>query len=271
MTPARAVAFGVLILASLPPLTSAQVVRPEGSDPESAAGSLSVKTDKSIADSDYVKALILRISDRWLQQMKGTTDNPIVQFVLTRDGRLTNVHIERSSGVYSVDQAAVKAVERVSPFEPFPANITRPSVVVHLTFTPRRFITAEESGQIEYLNTLGLRQVAGDRERRDPQAAIRSFEQAAEMGDARAMANLGFLYEMGLGVTKDEKLAARWYLRAAELDSEVAALNLARMYESGFGVPRDPAEALRWYRGLTSSSKVQIVREAREGVDRLSR
>jgi TPR repeat protein len=91
------------------------------------------------------------------------------------------------------------------------------------------------------------------------------------MGDASAMSNLAFMYENGESVRQDEKTAAKWYTRAAELGSEVASLNLARLYESGRGVRQDAAVALRWYRSVIGSTKPLLAREARSGVDRLSR
>ena len=240
-------------------------------DPQNVIRPLSLSTDQNVSASGYIASLLVNIGARWNSPMQGATAHPVVRFVLSREGRITNVQLERSSGVYSIDEEALHAVERASPFLPFPPYIADPSIVGHLTFTPRRASSAAEGSAAAYLNARGSQLLAGNPDHRDPLAAVHSFEQAAEMGDARAMANLGFLYETGQGVPVDEKLAARWYVRAAELGSEIAGLHAARMYESGRGVSQDKAQALRWYRELSSSSKTDIAREARDAVDRLSR
>ncbi|HEX7252443.1 MAG TPA: TonB family protein [Thermoanaerobaculia bacterium] len=244
----------------------------QAADSREDSSAADAQTDDDLANSAYVQALVNDLSRRWLSAMPGATANPTVRFVLMRDGSVTDVKVLRSSGVYSTDQAALKMVQSLSPYRPFPPDITKPSLRIRLTLTPRHFLTAEAQGRVEYLNALGLRQLTGVGEHRDPQAAVRSFEEAAAMGDLRAMANLGFLYETGQGgMQSDEKLAAVWYLRAAEAGSAAAALNLARMYEAGRGVSQNTAEALRWYRSVARSSKANLSREAHEAMDRISR
>jgi TonB family protein len=78
-----------------------------------------------------------------------------------RDGRLTNVQLERSSGVFAIDQLAMKAVQNSSPVEPFPQTITIPRLTMHLTFTPRRFSSAYTDAKIQNLNAEGVNRLTG--------------------------------------------------------------------------------------------------------------
>lgn len=227
--------------------------------------------DEDVTASEYLQDVLETIGRRWMSPMAETKINPIVSFIVGRDGGLTNVQLERSSGVYSIDQLALKAVLASSPVRPFPPTISVPRLTIHLTFTPRRLSTAYSDWKIQKLNAEGVRLLSGENGSSNPSAAAGAFQEAAGMGDASAMANLAFMYETGEGVRQDEREAAHWYLLAAELGNEIARFNIARFYESGRGVPRDPAAALRWYRSLTRSGKPVLAREARLAVERLSR
>jgi TonB family protein len=261
--------LGALI--ALAPFSDAQERRVSAGDFFDAAKPLHLQTDEDVAASEYLRRLLDDVGHRWISAMTGAGTNPIVRFVVGRDGRLSNVQLERSSGVFAIDQLAMKAVINSSPVERFPPSITIPQLTVHLTFTPRRFSTAYADAKIQTLNAVGLNHLTGTGGPKDPLRALKAFREAAEMGDTSAMNNLAFMYESGEGVRQDERAAAEWYTRAAELGSEIASLNLARFYESGRGVQQDTAAALRWYRSITGSTKPLLAREARSAVDRLSR
>src|SRR5690606_25784498 len=49
----------------------------------------------------------------------------LVAFSVGLNGRVRSARVARSSGVDSVDQAALQAVRRASPFPPIPANAGR--------------------------------------------------------------------------------------------------------------------------------------------------
>lgn len=48
-----------------------------------------------------------------------------VRFLLLRDGRLTAIEIDRSSGSRHLDRAAIETVRRASPFRPLPDTLAR--------------------------------------------------------------------------------------------------------------------------------------------------
>jgi protein TonB len=51
--------------------------------------------------------------------------NPVVEVIITANGRLKSALIQQSSGDAAVDQAALNILKRAAPFEPFPANLKR--------------------------------------------------------------------------------------------------------------------------------------------------
>ena len=48
----------------------------------------------------------------------------LTRVTISRDGRLLNVAIERSSGLPSLDNGVMETIRRASPYPPLPAAIT---------------------------------------------------------------------------------------------------------------------------------------------------
>ena len=74
----------------------------------------------------YVRVVQQKVSENWL---KYEVDPRITEarrvyltFDITRDGQPTNVQIEQSSGVPSLDQSAVRALQRIDTFGPLPSD-----------------------------------------------------------------------------------------------------------------------------------------------------
>ena len=59
-------------------------------------------------------------------------------FDITRDGRPTNVQVEQSSGVPSLDISAVRAVQRIDTFGPLPPDYSGSKVSVEFWFDYKR-------------------------------------------------------------------------------------------------------------------------------------
>jgi periplasmic protein TonB len=86
----------------------------------------------------YVQAVQRRVSSNWLQ----STVDPSVQFApravvtfqILRDGTITNIQVERSSGNQSVDTSAVRAVTYSSPVQPLPGGYNGKLVNVEFWF-----------------------------------------------------------------------------------------------------------------------------------------
>ncbi len=78
-----------------------------------------------------------RILRNWesRQQSLGTTG---VVFVVQRDGTLTDVAVEKSSGNSQLDYLATRALLLTRQLPPLPAGYPNPSLRVHLTFEYQR-------------------------------------------------------------------------------------------------------------------------------------
>jgi periplasmic protein TonB len=86
----------------------------------------------------YVQAVQRRISSNWLQSTvdPGVSVAPraVVTFDILRDGTITNIQIERSSGNYSVDNSAVRAIRDSSPLNALPSGFSGSRVGVEFWF-----------------------------------------------------------------------------------------------------------------------------------------
>jgi TonB family protein len=85
----------------------------------------------------YLAVMESRIHSVWdsRQQSLGVTT---VRFVIQRDGTMTNVEVERSSGNATLDLIATRAVRLARQLPPLPAEYTNPSLTVHLMFEYQR-------------------------------------------------------------------------------------------------------------------------------------
>lgn len=86
---------------------------------------------------EYLSTMLQLIQRNWnsKQQVAGES---VVKFTIQRDGTLTNVELERSSGYFALDQTAQRAVLLVRRMPPLPAQFTEPSLTVHLVFRYER-------------------------------------------------------------------------------------------------------------------------------------
>lgn len=81
---------------------------------------------------EYIVTMQDLINRNWSskQQTEATT---IMKFTIQRDGTLTNIQIERSSGQPTLDFMAQRAL-MLTKLPPLPAPYTNPSLGVHVTF-----------------------------------------------------------------------------------------------------------------------------------------
>jgi protein TonB len=90
----------------------------------------------------YVRVVQQKVSENWLKYEVDPriTDarRVYVTFDIHRDGRPTNVQIEQSSGVPSLDQSAVRALERIDTFGPLPSDYAGNKVSVEFWFDYKR-------------------------------------------------------------------------------------------------------------------------------------
>lgn len=86
----------------------------------------------------YLSSLKRRIWERWSAPLLpgGTVAQGalVVEFTLTRSGRLTGSSVRETSGTPALDRAALDAVARAVPFNPLPASIAGASMRVRARF-----------------------------------------------------------------------------------------------------------------------------------------
>ena len=82
----------------------------------------------------YMRELQRSIKLNW-EPPKGSEDKTVVLlFKIAKDGRLLSSKIHKSSGLQSADQAALKAVELTTPFNPLPQDFNGENIDIHFTF-----------------------------------------------------------------------------------------------------------------------------------------
>jgi periplasmic protein TonB len=86
----------------------------------------------------YVRVIDQKVSENWLKYEVdpgiSTAQRVYVTFDIGRDGHPSNVQVEQSSGVPSLDQSAVRAVQRIDTFGPLPQDYSGNKVSVEFWF-----------------------------------------------------------------------------------------------------------------------------------------
>jgi protein TonB len=90
----------------------------------------------------YVRVVQQKVSENWLKYevdpRVSTARRVYLTFDIVRDGHPTNVQIEQSSGVPSLDQSAVRAIQRIDTFGPLPSDYSGNRVSVEFWFDYQR-------------------------------------------------------------------------------------------------------------------------------------
>ena len=86
----------------------------------------------------YVDLLRNRISSSWYSSLvaPGLKGKYVtgVHFIIGRDGRISDLQVERPSGIASLDLSARRAIENAAPFAPLPNDFSSQYLVVHFEF-----------------------------------------------------------------------------------------------------------------------------------------
>jgi protein TonB len=86
----------------------------------------------------YIDLLRNRISASWYSSLvaPGLRGKYVtgVHFIIRRDGRVSDLRVERSSGIDSLDLSARRAIENAAPFAPLPNDFASQYLVVHFEF-----------------------------------------------------------------------------------------------------------------------------------------
>jgi periplasmic protein TonB len=90
----------------------------------------------------YVRVVQQKVSENWLKYEVdpniGEAHRVYVTFDINREGRPVNVQVEQSSGVPSLDQSAVRALQRIDTFGPLPSDYSGNRVSVEFWFDYKR-------------------------------------------------------------------------------------------------------------------------------------
>lgn len=90
----------------------------------------------------YVRQINQKISDNWykyeIDPNVGHTNRVFISFEVDRSGHPSNVQIEQSSGVPSVDISAVRALQRIDTFGPLPQDYRGSYINVEFWFDANR-------------------------------------------------------------------------------------------------------------------------------------
>ena len=86
----------------------------------------------------YVRVISQKVHENWLAYEVDPNIHEANRFYLTfdvtRDGRPTNIHVEQSSGIPSLDLSAVRALQRIDTFGPLPSDYSGNKVSVEFSF-----------------------------------------------------------------------------------------------------------------------------------------
>ena len=82
---------------------------------------------------EYIATMVMQIRRAWNKD-QGTTGVTVVKFTIQRDGRLTDVTVDKGSGLSTLDIAAQRAVLATRALPPLPEAFPNPTLGVRLTF-----------------------------------------------------------------------------------------------------------------------------------------
>lgn len=86
---------------------------------------------------EYIQLMADTIKRNWNPQA-GVTGEVLVKFTIQRDGSLTNVAVEQSSGSMVLDIGAQRAIMFSRKLSPLPSQFTNPTLTVYLDFKYER-------------------------------------------------------------------------------------------------------------------------------------
>jgi TonB family protein len=87
---------------------------------------------------EYIALMLEAIRERWDHRAAQASGTALVKYTIQRDGRITDIQVERSSGYPALDFLAVRALQATRQLPPLPQAFTEPSLTVHLVFEYQR-------------------------------------------------------------------------------------------------------------------------------------
>ncbi len=86
---------------------------------------------------DYLETMVMRIQRNW-ESAQGIAGQVIIKFTIQRDGSITGIELERSSGYPGLDLTAQRALLNTRQLPPLPAAYPNPVLTLHLNFDYKR-------------------------------------------------------------------------------------------------------------------------------------
>lgn len=113
------------------------VKSPKGEFKQQVSDNLNKPSSKKTAAPDfgpYMRELQKNIKANWTPPKGNESKRVVLLFKIAKDGRLLSVKVFKSSGMFSADEAAIKAVNITAPFKPLPKEFKGKSVDIQFTF-----------------------------------------------------------------------------------------------------------------------------------------
>ncbi|MBF0633972.1 MAG: TonB family protein [Nitrospinae bacterium] len=122
--------------ASIPPASRGSV-SPSTATPRPAGGGL-VTEGLAFPHTWYLQILERKANENWITHgiiIAGNKSDPVVRFNILKNGRVDGLELEKSSGNEALDESALAAISKASPFPQLPADYGSDHLTVHFTFT----------------------------------------------------------------------------------------------------------------------------------------
>ena len=84
--------------------------------------------------SYYLNGVIKKLGKYWCFSETGSSFKAVTSFVIARDGTVSDIKIEESSGNDSFDKKAIDAINSASPFSPLPEGYAKDNVKIYFKF-----------------------------------------------------------------------------------------------------------------------------------------
>jgi TonB family protein len=86
---------------------------------------------------DYITTMLQLIQQNW-NSKQGVAGETMIKFTILRDGRISDVEMERSSGYAALDLTSQRALLMLRRLPPLPPEFTEDHLTVHLRFQYQR-------------------------------------------------------------------------------------------------------------------------------------
>lgn len=90
--------------------------------------------ETSVDFAPFMKKLQREIKLNWKPPKKNKSNRVVLLFTVSKNGKVSNIKVLKSSGYEDVDKSAIKAVKDTAPFDPLPAEFEDNQVDIQFTF-----------------------------------------------------------------------------------------------------------------------------------------